>query len=79
MSMQFVKCVFKAGDSRKYTYANEGDPVAPGDWVKVPDNRSDSWKKVLVVDVTDEAPPFTCKPILGIYSAEDAEREAAGA
>ena len=79
MPIQFVKCVFRAGDSRSYTYANEGDPVASGDWVKVADNRSDGWKKVLVVDVTDEAPPYACKPILGIYSAEDAEREAAGA
>lgn len=79
MSIQFVKCVFRAGDSRSYTYANEGEPVASGDWVKVADNRSDGWKKVLVVDVTDEAPPYACKPILGIYSAEDAEREAAGA
>lgn len=79
MSTQFVKCVFRPGDSRTYTYANDGEPVASGDWVKVPDNRGNdgAWKRVQVVEVTDVVPPFACKPILGIYSAEDAEREAA--
>lgn len=79
MATQFVKCVFKPGDSRAYTYANEGEPVSPGDWVKVPDNRSDGWKRVQVVEVTDEVPPFACKAILGPYTPDDAESAAAGA
>jgi hypothetical protein len=33
--------------------------------VKVPDNRSDGWKRVTVVSISDQAPSFACKPILG--------------
>ncbi|QTH19749.1 hypothetical protein HRJ34_15380 [Rhizorhabdus wittichii] len=62
----FVACKFRASDTRTYTYAYEGDETfAPGDIVKVPDNRSDGWKRVEVVSVSDQAPPFPCKPILG--------------
>lgn len=77
MPRQFVKCVFRPGDSRSYTYLNEGDPVASGDWVKVPDKSGEGWKKVQVVEVSTFEPPFACKPILGIYSGEDAEADAA--
>jgi hypothetical protein len=62
---QFCACSFKSGDKRLYTYQNDGPEVFPGDRVKVPDNRSDGWKAVTVVSVTDEEPPFACKPILG--------------
>lgn len=65
MPTQFVKCVFKPGDSRAYTYANDGEPVVVGDIVKVPDNRSGGFKRVEVIDVTDEEPSFACKPIIG--------------
>lgn len=63
--MQFVACRFRPEDSRTYTYVNEGAPVAVGDIVKVPDNRSDGWKRVEVVSITDKAPNFACKAILG--------------
>ncbi len=66
MPTQFCKCTFRDGDVRSYTYANDGEPVAPGDLVSVADSRDpDSWKRVRVVEVSDEAPPFACKPVLG--------------
>lgn len=63
--MQYVACKFHPNDSRSYTYTWDGEPLMPGDRVKVADNRSDGWKRVTVVSTTDEAPPFQCKPILG--------------
>lgn len=57
MPRQFVKCVFRPGDSRSYTYLNEGDPVASGDWVKVPDKSGEGWKKVQVVEVSTASLP----------------------
>lgn len=62
---KFVKVKFKAEDTRTYTYVWEGEDLVEGDLVKVADNRSDGWKRVTVVEVTDEEPPFACKPILG--------------
>ena len=73
---QFVACEFRPG-SRAYTYRNDGDPVAPGDWVKVADKSGAGWKRVQVVGVTDDEPAFECKAILGIYTEEDASRDAA--
>jgi hypothetical protein len=66
----FVACKFKAEDTRTYTYQWDGEPLAPGDVVKVPDNRSDGWKRVEVVSISDEAPPFACKSILGKVEPE---------
>lgn len=63
--MQYVACKFRPEDTRSYTYTWDGEPLAPGDEVKVADARSDGWKRVTVVSTTDEAPPFACKPILG--------------
>lgn len=62
---QYVACKFRPEDGRSYTYHNDGDPVVIGDEVKVADNRSDGWKRVTVVALVDEAPPFATKPILG--------------
>ena len=71
---QFVKCRFNAWDQRHYTYVNEGDPVDVGDFVKVADARDpDSWKRVEVMELTDEEPPFACKPILGLVTGEDTD------
>lgn len=61
----YVACKFRSTDTRTYTYSWNGEPLAPGDFVKVEDARSDGWKRVEVVSVSDEAPPFPCKPILG--------------
>ncbi len=63
--MQFVAVKFRPEDSRLYTYEWNGEPLAIGDLVKVPDNRSDGWKRVTVASISDEAPPFACKAILG--------------
>lgn len=67
----FVACKFRPEDSRSYTYTWDGDALAPGDLVKVADARADGWKRVIVVSVTDEAPPFQCKPILGRYEPDE--------
>jgi hypothetical protein len=67
---QYLACKFRPEDSRTYTYANDGEPVAVGDAVKVPDNRSDGWKRVEVVEISDKAPPFACKSILGKVEPE---------
>ena len=64
--MQYVSCKFRSTDSRTYTYSNDGPPVAVGDEVKVADNRSDGWKRVEVVSITDKEPSFPTKPILGL-------------
>ncbi len=61
MKRQYVAIKFKPGDSRTYTYHNDGDPVKPGDKVVVTTNRG---KNTVIVDsVTDEAPRFLTKPI----------------
>lgn len=66
----YVAVKFRPEDTRTYTYEWAGEPLVPGDEVKVPDNRSDGWKRVTVVSVSDEAPPFACKPILGKVEPE---------
>jgi hypothetical protein len=71
--MQYVACKFRASDARTYTYHNDGEPVAPGDFVKVADARSDGWKRVEVVSVSDAAPSFPTKPILGKITGEDTD------
>ncbi len=63
--MQYVAVKFQPWDQRTYTYHNDAEPVSVGDQVKVPDNRGDGWKRVEVVAVSDEQPPFATKPILG--------------
>lgn len=68
---QFVIVKFRITDTRTYTYANDGEPVNDGDVVRVADARADGWKKVYVVSVTDEAPAFECKPILGLHVEEE--------
>jgi len=80
--MQYVKCKFRPSDTRTYTYQWNGEPLRKGDVVKVADNRDPAaWKRVWVEEVTDEAPSFACKPILGIYNpdAEAADLPAAAA
>lgn len=84
MPKQFVACKFKSSDSRSYTYEWSGEPLAPGDFVKVADARSDGWKRVEVVSISDQAPPFACKPILGKIDPDaeilaKLEQETAGA
>lgn len=72
---QFIKCRFGPLDERRYTYLNPGEPVAVGDMVKVPDARSDGWKRVEVMEVDVEEPNFVCKAILGRFTGEDADAE----
>lgn len=76
--MQYVACKFRPEDSRSYTYVWAGEPFAPGDQVKVPDRSGDGWKRVEVIAVSDQAPPFPCKSILGRYEPELAAETADG-
>lgn len=74
-ALQFAAVKFRPTDTRTYTYSWDGEPLAPGDEVKVPDNKSDGWKCVTVVSVTDEQPPFACKRILGRAPSLNEERD----
>lgn len=68
---QFIRCKFNEWDHRSYTYHNDGEPVAVGDVVKVPDNRSELPKHVTVVEAGAPEPTgFATKGILG--KADDA-------
>lgn len=66
MARQFLSCAFKAG-GRAYTYHNDGEPLAPGDLVRV-EGRNGSEQRVEVVGLwaDDAPPPFETKPILGL-------------
>ncbi|RIV79539.1 hypothetical protein [Pelagerythrobacter aerophilus] len=68
--MQYVACKFRPEDKRAYTYEWEGEPLTKGDIVKVPDKSGDGWQRVTVDAISDEAPPFACKPILGLYTPD---------
>lgn len=77
---QFIACKFRSTDTRSFTYHYDGEePIAVGDTVRVPDARADGWKRVEVVSITDEAPPFPTKPILGKLEPEPDREPAAGA
>lgn len=69
---QFVACKFRINDTRTFTYHNDGDPVADGDTIRVPDKSGDGWKKVYVVDAAAPEPTaFPTKPILGLHVEEE--------
>lgn len=73
MSKVFVACKFRPADTRTFTYSYDLDePIAVGDFVKVPDRSGDGWKRVQVASISDQAPSFPTKPILGHYVADDA-------
>lgn len=73
--MQYVACKFRPEDKRAYTYEWSGEPLNKGDVVKVPDRSGDGWNRVTVVSISDKAPPFACKPILGLCDP-DADADA---
>lgn len=60
----YVACTFRPGDARAYTYHWDGEPLAPGDEVKVTDKSGDGWKRVYVKEVDLPKPPYPTKPIL---------------
>lgn len=69
--MQYVACKFRETDTRTYTYHWDGEPLTPGDFVKVPDRDGDGWKRVEVVSIGERAPHFPTKPIIGRIEPED--------
>lgn len=68
--MQYVACKFRSEDKRTYTYEWDGEPLTKGDIVKVPDKSGDGWQRVTVDAVSADAPPFACKPILGLFNPD---------
>lgn len=76
MARQFVGVKFHSSDKRTYTYWWDGEPVACGDEVKVPDRTGDGWRRVTVHEISMIRPPFATKPILGRYDpVKDAPRD----
>lgn len=74
MPRLFVKCRFHHNDARLYSYHYDGEePLQVGDTVKVPDRSGDGWKRVEVVSITDEEPPFPTKGIIGRVDDEPAD------
>lgn len=65
MTRQFVACAFREGQTRTYTYHNDGEPVAPGDRVQIMSRDGLGKQTVFVVTLLDDAPSFPTKPILG--------------
>lgn len=63
MTRQYIACQFNDWDERRYTYHNDGEPVAIGDECKVEDPRG-GWKRVKVTAIVNQ-PEFATKPILG--------------
>jgi hypothetical protein len=62
MPRQFIRCAFREGDSRSYTYHLDSDqPAQIGDRMRVPDKDGDGWRKVWIVGLADVAPPFPTK------------------
>lgn len=70
MSRQFVAVEFRSG-GRKYTYHNDGPPVAAGALVKVPDRSGDGWQRGVVVTAFADKPAFATKAILGRLEPEE--------
>lgn len=70
MSKVYVACKFRPDDKRSYTYEWDGEPLQKGDIVKVADRSGDGWQRVTVDTITDVAPSFACKPILGLYNPD---------
>lgn len=62
---QFVAVKFHRSDKRQYTYHWDGDPIAPGDKVKVPQASPPGWRTLTVESVSWANPPFATKAIIG--------------
>lgn len=72
MPRQYLRVTFTPG-GRTYAYHNDGDPMLPGDEVKVPDPRGEpgDWIRASVVEIVSAAPWFETKAILGPVLIED--------
>ncbi len=63
---QFVAVKFRPSDKRTWTYHNDRAPVACGDVVKVPPRFGSGWQRATGHEITDEAPAFETKAIMGV-------------
>ena len=72
--MQYVACRFSPMDSRRYTYHNDGEPLAVGDFVKVAARGSDT-RRVEVMEIISTPPKFDTKPVLGKAEAPTSGRK----
>lgn len=62
MPRQFVAVQF-GGKGRSYTYHHDGEPLELGEKVRVETRHSEQIAEI--TGLSDEAPPFETKPILG--------------
>lgn len=67
---QFVACRFKAEEKRLYTFHNDGDACAAGDFVEV-ELRDGSKKTVEVAALVDNQPTFPTAPVLSKVERPD--------
>lgn len=74
---QYLAVRFRPGDRKQYTYHNDGEPVAVGEFIKVPDRSGDGWNKVECVGILDKAPPYATKPITGKFPPPEPKQEGA--
>lgn len=72
---QFVAVKFRSSDAKAWTYHWDGTPVACGDVVKVPPRFGSGWQRAVVHAITDEAPAFETKPILGVVDEAASKAE----
>ena len=70
---KYVRCKFREGDARSYTYHWDGEDLAPGDIVKIADRDGLGMQKVFVDEIMDEKPSFPTKPILHRHVDESTE------
>lgn len=67
---QYVTVKFKEAEKRAYTFHNDGEPLKPGDEVKLPSRGSkdpDAWSRGYVATVNVEKPSaFETKGVMGL-------------
>lgn len=74
MQRQFIRCQFRPGEGRAYTYHNDGERVEVGDKVHVDSRHGRATVHVCDVDV-EEPREFETKPILGKHVEERHEEK----
>lgn len=75
---QYVAVKFRPGDRKSWTYHWDGEPLACGDVVKVPDRSGDGWQRATVYSFSSAFPQMVTKPILGRVDDRPEPHEAMG-
>lgn len=72
---QYLTAKFSPDDERAYTYHNDGEPLAPGERVRVP-TKGEGSRTVTVHAIDIETPTFETKGVIGLSPAEDEQAAA---